>query len=251
MNDRHRDRWSEGQSHQGRERPWEDRDRRMDEARSWFGGNDRDQWRDRMDQDQDHREIRQGGATYGMGQNPGYGGPAAGYGQGDRYGQGNNPYGGPQGFGDQSRGHQGYGGSQSAGQGYGGQSNFGGGYQGGSQYGGYGGPSDYTGAYGSRQGQGQDQSRQGQQDRHDHEPDYLHWREQQMARFDKDYADWRNERRQKFSSDFETWRNGRPENPAVGDVSDGGHGDQHAGEKKRSSSRSRRAPLAGSFCHPA
>lgn len=68
---------------------------------------------------------------------------------------------------------------------------------------------------------------------HDHEPDYLHWREQQMRGFDEDYAAWRNERRQKFSSDFDTWRRNRPrdenraqaENPIVGDVSDGGTGD--------------------------
>lgn len=71
---------------------------------------------------------------------------------------------------------------------------------------------------------------------HDFEPDYLHWREQQMAKCDRDYAEWRNEKRQKFSSDFEGWRNSRgpglqAENSVVGDVTDGGGGSQaHAKE---------------------
>lgn len=65
--------------------------------------------------------------------------------------------------------------------------------------------------------------------RHDFEPDYLHWREQQMSNFDRDYTDWRSERREKFSADFDNWRSSRPrvqaENPIVGDVADGGTGD--------------------------
>lgn len=64
------------------------------------------------------------------------------------------------------------------------------------------------------------------------EPDYLHWREQQLSAFDNDYRSWRDERRQKFSTDFDTWRSSRPKtemkaeaaNPIVGDVSDGGVG---------------------------
>jgi hypothetical protein len=79
---------------------------------------------------------------------------------------------------------------------------------------------------------------------HDFEPDYLHWRQQQLSVFDKDYGDWRNERREKFSSDFDSWRQSRPrseasgehhtpaENPIVGDVSDGGVGSA-ADAKKR------------------
>lgn len=71
---------------------------------------------------------------------------------------------------------------------------------------------------------------------HDFEPDYMHWRNQQMSQFDKDYSDWRSERREKFSSDFDNWRRSRPqvkaENPIVGDVSDGGTGD--ASEAKKS-----------------
>ena len=67
---------------------------------------------------------------------------------------------------------------------------------------------------------------QGGRDHSDFEPDYLHWREQQMSRFDDDYRDWRAEKRQKFSSDFDSWRTNRAANPIVGDVSDGGTGDQ-------------------------
>lgn len=68
---------------------------------------------------------------------------------------------------------------------------------------------------------------------HEFEPDYLHWRDQQIAGFDRDYHAWRSEKRQKFSSDFDSWRRTRPqnetENPSanawVGDVSDGGVAD--------------------------
>ncbi|MDO1558430.1 hypothetical protein Q0812_03190 [Brevundimonas sp. 2R-24] len=59
----------------------------------------------------------------------------------------------------------------------------------------------------------------------DYEPDYLHWREQQMSKFDRDYHEWRSERRQKFSSDFDTWRASRG-NQVVENVSDGGVGSQ-------------------------
>lgn len=71
---------------------------------------------------------------------------------------------------------------------------------------------------------------------HEFEPDYLHWREQQLSAFDNDYRAWRDERRQKFSSEFDSWRQSRPRseaggdrpapaaNPIVGDVSDGGVG---------------------------
>jgi hypothetical protein len=80
----------------------------------------------------------------------------------------------------------------------------------------------------------------GRQASHEFEPDYLHWREQQLSSFDNDYRSWRDERRQKFSSDFDTWRTNRPKsearpqneaaNPTVGDVSDGGVG--HDDKKK-------------------
>ncbi|MBA4805654.1 MAG: hypothetical protein H2038_13475 [Brevundimonas sp.] len=80
---------------------------------------------------------------------------------------------------------------------------------------------------------------------HDFEPDYLHWREQQLSAFDDDYRSWRDERRQKFSSDFSSWRQNRPrseaggehhtpaENPIVGDVSDGGVGDATEAKKRQ------------------
>ena len=47
-----------------------------------------------------------------------------------------------------------------------------------------------------------------------------------MSLDDDDYRDWRAEKRQKFSSDFDSWRTNRAANPIVGDVSDGGTGDQ-------------------------
>ncbi|WP_255984854.1 hypothetical protein, partial [Klebsiella pneumoniae] len=82
-----------------------------------------------------------------------------------------------------------------------------------------------------------DASRPGQAGaHHDFEPDYLHWRDQQMAAYDRDYSQWRDEKRQKFSSDFEGWRSSRgpqvqAENSVVGDVADGGDGSQtHARE---------------------
>jgi len=80
------------------------------------------------------------------------------------------------------------------------------------------------------------QGSQAQGSHHDFEPDYLHWREQQMQNYDRDYRDWRDEKRQKFSSDFEGWRTSRgpqvqAENSVVGDVTDGGTGSQaHAKE---------------------
>lgn len=79
------------------------------------------------------------------------------------------------------------------------------------------------------------QSYAGRQQDPEFEPDYLHWRESQMRNLDRDYQSWRDERRQKFSQDFDEWRNRRAtqasaeqqppaDNPAVGDVSDGGTG---------------------------
>ncbi len=80
---------------------------------------------------------------------------------------------------------------------------------------------------------------------HDFEPDYLHWRQQQLSAFDDDYRSWRDERRQKFSSDFDSWRQSRPrseasgehhtpaENPIVGDVTDGGTGNAAEAKKRQ------------------
>jgi hypothetical protein len=64
------------------------------------------------------------------------------------------------------------------------------------------------------------------------EPDYLHWREQQMRTLDDDYRQWRTERRERFASDFTTWRSARDDSArrnnlsasGVQDVADGGPG---------------------------
>lgn len=86
----------------------------------------------------------------------------------------------------------------------------------------YGGDHDTHGyAPGSQTWEGRGRAPNG---RSDYEPDYLHWREQQMLKFDRDYDDWRSEKRQKFSSDFDTWRTSR--NSIVENVSDGGTGSQ-------------------------
>lgn len=41
------------------------------------------------------------------------------------------------------------------------------------------------------------------------EPDYLHWRDEQIQNLDRDYHGWREERRAKFSRDFDSWRKER------------------------------------------
>jgi len=140
---------------------------------------------------------------------------------------------------------------------------YGPGYSQGGQFGGSSmGGSDYRPSHGGNQApQGQGHSQHGYapggqiwegsgrgmggqtHEHHDFEPDYLHWRQEQLSAFDKDYSEWRNERRQRFSSDFDSWRQTRPrsegsgehktpaENPIVGDVSDGGTG--NAAELKK------------------
>lgn len=67
---------------------------------------------------------------------------------------------------------------------------------------------------------------------HEFDPDYLHWREEQMRSHDRDYHEWRraqrdsydddyrrfrHERRQQFGRSFEDWRNQRS---TVGGVAD-------------------------------
>ena len=47
------------------------------------------------------------------------------------------------------------------------------------------------------------------QEGEDYDPDYRHWRSEQMKQFDSDYDEWRKERRKKFSEDFNTWRSSR------------------------------------------
>ncbi len=65
------------------------------------------------------------------------------------------------------------------------------------------------GGYGG-ESQGQGVRGRFESDDDDHEPDYRHWRSDQMKKFDTDYSEWRNERRKKFSEDFDKWRAGRP-----------------------------------------
>jgi hypothetical protein len=82
---------------------------------------------------------------------------------------------------------------------------------------------------------------------HEFDPDYMHWREEQMRGHDRDYHEWRrtqrdsydedyrrfrHERRQHFGRSFADWRNQRS---AVGGVADttvapgvGGYGDKVA-----------------------
>ena len=195
-----------------------------------------------------------GGPQYGQG----YGSQAYGQGQ-STMNQGSMAYGG--GMGAQSFDQRGYGqsGGQSGGYGsqmtrgyaepgYGGQ-NYGGQSYGGQSYGGQSGMSQGSASHGYAPGsqiwEGSGRGMGGQtHEHHDFEPDYLHWRQQQLSAFDRDYSDWRNERREKFSSDFASWRQNRPrseasgehhtpaENPIVGDVSDGGVGSA-ADAKKR------------------
>ena len=238
------------------ERRWEARDRRPDEYRTWGGGDggrsaeafrreEREYgrqpsgpagaWTQDSYQQSQYAQREPGGWT---GEGGGYAGPGAyatgaqSYGGGPQYGR---DYGGSQfdqGYssrgpsgGDGSRTSHGYGGPTYGSQGYrgpdhGGQGRTERGYAPGAQI-----------WEGSGPGMG-GQSHQ----HHDFEPDYLHWREQQLSAFDKDYSDWRSERREKFSSDFDSWRQSRPriqaENPIVGDVSDGGTGDASEVKKR-------------------
>ena len=40
----------------------------------------------------------------------------------------------------------------------------------------------------------------------DLDPDYLHWRAQQMARHDRDYADWRRHQREQYDEEYRRFR---------------------------------------------
>lgn len=234
---------------------WEARDRRPDEYRTWGGGDggrtaeafrreEREYgrqpsgpagaWTQDSYQQNQYAQRGPGGWT---GEGRGYAGPggyatgARAYGGGPQYGR---DYGGPefdQGY--SSRSHR------QSGPDYGARG------QGGPNYGGdFGGPtwsgqgrSDHGYAPGGQIWEGSGRGMGGQShEHHDFEPDYLHWRQQQLSAFDKDYADWRSERREKFSSDFDSWRQSRPrvqaENPIVGDVSDGGTGDASEAKKR-------------------
>lgn len=236
---------------------WEARDRRRDEGSSWSegdGGRTAEAWRNQGRDDRQMSGSR--GMGYGQNQQSRYdegmstgwtgdrarsagvgaaAGAAWGSGQGQNYDRNSSHYSGQT---DRSM-DSGY----SQGGGYGGSA-MGGGYDQGQRRHASEGYSDHGYAPGSQIWEGQGRGMGGQSHQHhDFEPDYLHWRQQQLSAFDKDYTDWRDERRQKFSSDFDSWRQARPgseasgqhktpaENPIVGDVSDGGVGSQDA--KKR------------------
>ena len=198
---------------------WNDRDRSRDETRSWAG--DRDfqrtegyrQTGGQYAREEDSRAYRdraeQGRSSYDQ-----YGYGAQPYEQSRSYGAGETWGRGP-GRLDQSARSDEFGHDSGVNRAYGRDA--------------YSRDEDYGRAYratshapGSRiwEGSGSDMNRR------DFEPDYLHWREQQISKFDRDYDEWRSERRQKFSSDFDTWRSSRADNPIVGDVADGGVGSQ-------------------------
>ena len=234
-----------------REGRWEAQDRRADERVSWSegdGGRTAEAFRGQGAPDRSYSGSR--GMGYGRDQQARYGeGMSTGW-TGDRPGsqdrwQGGYDQGPVSAPGGQEYGRQGYAaGGYAGGYSQGGQ--FGGSSMGGSNYGqSYGGGQGQQGqAYGQHgyapggqiwEGSGRGMGGQ-THEHHDFEPDYLHWREQQLSAFDKDYSDWRSERREKFSSDFDSWRSSRPrvqaENPIVGDVADGGTGNA-ADLKKR------------------
>ncbi|MBX3477778.1 MAG: hypothetical protein KF910_09225 [Brevundimonas sp.] len=231
----HRTRWTEGARRED-DINWNDRDRSRDESRSWAGDRDfqrnegyrpqgggqyaRDDdasaYRDRAYRDRADWGGRSSQDAYGYGAQ-GYE-PSRSYGSGETWGRG------PGRFEQAPRGGE-FGRDYGVNRAYGRDHD-----QGRGPARTYGSGRDYEAqgyAPGAQiwQGSGRDMGRP------DHEPDYLHWREQQMSKFDRDYDDWRNERRQKFSSDFDSWRSSRAENPVVGDVSDGGVGSQKDAKK--------------------
>lgn len=78
--------------------------------------------------------------------------------------------------------------------------------------GGYG-QSGYGGDYGQRQhGQttygGEGRGRSGAQDR-DFEPDYLDWRNERLAGYDRDYEQWRADQTRRHDDEYRTWRGER------------------------------------------
>lgn len=213
----------------GDDQGWQARDRRFDENRSWSEGDGgrtaeayRDQGRSYGQYSRDDRAFSGSrGWGYGQDQQSRYGGgmstgwtgdrPQPG-GSFDQYGYGAQPSQGSGGYAGPAYGQSGYG-ERYAPRDYGrGRDYPDHGYAPGAQiWEGSAPRSDYYGVQGGG--------------RSDFEPDYLHWRQQQLEAFDKDYSSWRDERRQKFSSDFDSWRQNRAANPIVGDVTDGGTGD--------------------------
>ena len=259
---------------------WEARDHRCDERSSWSegdGGRTAEAYRHQGHSGQYGHDREMSGARgmgYGQPQQSQYGGGLSTGWTGDRQPQPGSAY-DPYGYGAQALGpsqyqQPHYGGQQARGDAgaWSGPSSSGGqGHAGYSQGGAYGGSAMTRGAYSGPQSQGGSMNQGswgaashgyapgaqiwegsgpgmgGQShEHHDFEPDYLHWRQQQLSAFDSDYSTWRNERREKFSSDFDSWRQSRPrsvaqhtpaENPIVGDVSDGGVGNAAEAKKRQ------------------
>ncbi|MBS0333816.1 MAG: hypothetical protein JSS35_13700, partial [Proteobacteria bacterium] len=80
-------------------------------------------------------------------------------------------------------------------------------HQGGTRFGFFGGPE------GAGYGPGPQPSEYGYRsiDDQDFDPDYLSWRQQQLARHDRDYADWRREQTRKYDDDYRRFRGERRE----------------------------------------
>lgn len=218
-----------GRRHPDDDRGWEARDRRYDEDTSWSegdGGRTAEAWR-RQGQyeryatdDRDRGPYRQGDYDRPSGWSADRSHDRRPYASAPDYGRDRD-----------HRPSSSYGQNVSRDQDYGRRdSGWGQGRQDGADY--YGHSTGYPDrgyAPGAQIWQGRDEDDRSSRSQHDFEPDYLHWRNQQMSNFDRDYSDWRSERREKFSTDFDSWRSSRPrvqaENPIVGDVSDGGVGD--------------------------
>jgi hypothetical protein len=134
----------------------------------------------------------------GFGGGPRYGrGPGSGYGS-ERYGGGEQDYRGLTrggGYGRDYSGSEAGWGYPQEGRGMG--SRGGGGYRQGDDWRGH----ETGGEGGSWAGRGRDDD--------DFDPDYRHWRGEQMKQLDSDYQEWRQERRKKFSEDFDKWRSSR------------------------------------------
>ncbi|MCS6627126.1 hypothetical protein N0B44_29855 [Roseibacterium beibuensis] len=230
---------------------WDARDLRPDEYRTWGGGDGGRSAEAFRREEQAYGRDSSGPAgawtqdsyqqnQYGQGASGGWSGESGGYAGPSGYATGASSYGGGPRYG-QDHGRQNYGqsygsGSRGASGQYGSQMNqdYGGHHYGQNQGQGH---ASHGYAPGSQIWEGSGRNMGGQShEHHDFEPDYLHWRQQQLSAFDKDYSDWRNERREKFSSDFDSWRQSRPrvqaENPIVGDVADGGTGDASEAKKR-------------------
>lgn len=67
---------------------------------------------------------------------------------------------------------------------------------------------DYGGQYGSQYGHG-DQRGPGRH--HQHDRDYMSWRERQLGEYDRQYGEWRNQQARSYDEDYDNWRRERQE----------------------------------------